>query len=236
MKTIKSILFILLALAVVTSCELDNYDYPEGSIHGALIDQETGDTVQSDIFDGAEIPLVEIHEDYENPQIRYLIIKPDGSYRNDMVFEGLYAVPSIENGNFHPTDSTSVTIEGDTQFDLEVLPYIRISNVDMTMNGMELTATFNLQQTAVDTIDVLSAAIYAHSEPTVGQTHRLDEEEIFITTPVPNDSTFTIVWDMSRSRELSENTPYFFRVGAKIDLPGAKFNYAPAERHTPTDN
>ena len=105
-----------------------------------------------------------------------------------MVFEGLYAVPSIENGNFHPTDSTSVTIEGDTQFDLEVLPYIRISNVDMTMNGMELTATFNLQQTAVDTIDVLSAAIYAHSEPTVGQTHRLDEEEIFITTPVPNDS------------------------------------------------
>jgi hypothetical protein len=234
MKTIKSIAFILLAIAVTTSCELDNYDFPQGSIHGAILDQETGDTVQSDIYDGARIALVEINEEYENPQKQYYVIKPDGSYRNDMVFEGLYAVPSIEDGNFHPTDSTSVTIEGDTQFDLEVLPYIRISDVELTMDGMDLTATFKLEQTVPDSVQVTFANIFAHTEPTVGNPHRLDEEEVPIFAAADPDQVYTITWDISRSRSLKKNVAYFFRVGALIDVPGARYNYAPAVRLTPT--
>lgn len=235
MKTIKSIVFILLAIAVTTSCELDNYDYPQGSIHGALIDQETGDTVQSDIFDGARLALVEINEEYENPQKQYFVIKPDGSYRNDMVFDGLYAVPSIEDGNFHPTDSTSVTIEGDTQFDLEVLPYIRITDVEMTMDGMDLTASFKLEQTVPDSINITFVSVFAHTEPTVGKPHRLDDEGITIFAAADPDQVYTISWDISKSRSLNENVAYFFRVGALIDVPGARYNYAPAVRLTPTD-
>lgn len=235
MKTIKSICLSLLAIAVITSCELDNYDFPDASIHGALIDQETGDSIQSDIFDGARIALVEIHEDYENPQKQYLIVKPDGSFRDDMFFEGLYAVPSIEDGNFHPTDSTSVTVSGNTEFNMEVLPYIRITNVNMTMDGMDLTATFELEQTMPDSINIMSASIFAHSEPTVGQPHRFDEEELYINGPAVPGQEYTITWDISRSRSLEENTPYFFRVGAIIDVPSARYNYAPAVRLTPTD-
>lgn len=236
MKTIRSISFILLAIAVMTSCELDNYDYPQGSLHGALIDQETGDTVQSDIFDGARLALIEINEEYENPQKQYFVIKPDGSYRNDLVFEGLYAVPSIEDGNFHPTDSTSVTIEGDTQFDLEVTPYIRITDVDLTMEGMDLTATFKLEQTVPDSIEVSFANVFAHTEPTVGKTHRMDDESIPIFAAADPEQVYTITWNISRSRALSEGVAYFFRVGAIIDVPGARYNYAPAVRLTPTDN
>lgn len=236
MKTIRIISFIFLAVAVMTSCELDNYDYPQGSLHGAILDQETGDTVQSDIFDGARLALIEIDEEYENPQKQYFVIKPDGSYRNDLVFEGLYAVPSIEDGNFHPTDSTSVTIEGDTQFDLEVLPYIRITNASITLDGMDLTATFNLEQTVSDTIHVTFANVFAHTEPTVGKTHRMDDEEIFVGAAADPNQVYTITWDLSRSRSLNEDVAYFFRVGAIIDVPGARYNYAPAVRLTPTDN
>ncbi len=236
MKTIRSISFILLAVAVMTSCELDNYDYPQGSLHGALIDQETGDTVQSDIFDGARLALIEINEEFENPQKQYFVIKPDGSYRNDLVFEGLYAVPPIEDGNFHPTDSTSVTIEGDTQFDLEVTPYIRITDVDLILDGMDLTATFKLEQTVPDSIHITFANIFAHTEPTVGKTHRLDDEEIFLGAAAVPDSVYTIEWDLGRSRAIDENVAYFFRVGAVVDVPGARYNYAPAVRLTPTDN
>jgi len=236
MKTIRIISFLLLAIAVMTSCELDNYDYPQGSIHGAILDQDTGDTVQSDIFDGARLALVEINEEYENPQNQYFVIKPDGSYRNDLVFEGLYAVPSIEDGNFHPTDSTSVTIDGDTQFDLEVVPYIRISDVEMTIDGMDLTATFKLEQTVPDSVQILVANVFAHTEPTVGKPHRLDDEDLFIGAAADPDQVYTITWDISRSRSLKENVAYFFRIGALIDVPGARYNYAPAVRFTPTDN
>ena len=235
MKTIKYISIFLLGMVLLNACELDNYDYPDASIHGALIDQETGDTVQSDIFDGARIALVELHEDYENPQNQYLTIKTDGTFRNDLMFSGLYAVPSIEDGNFHPTDSTSITIDGNTEFNMDVLPYIRITDVNMTMEGMDLTATFRLEQTVPDSITVLSASVFAHTEPTVGKPHRLDDEELFINTAVDPEMEYTLTWDISRSRSLDENVAYFFRLGAIINLPGARYNYAPAVRLTPTE-
>lgn len=236
MKTINKIILILLGVALMASCELDNYDYPDSSIQGALIDQETGETVQSDIYDGARIPLIEIHEDFENPQRQYLTIKTDGTFRNDLMFDGLYAVPAIEDGNFHPTDSTSITIDGDTEFELVVLPYIRITDVEMTMNGMSLTANFKLEQTVPDSINVGFISIFAHLEPTVGRPHRFDGSETFLGAAAVPDSVYSITWDMSRSRSLKAENAYFFRVGAVINLPGARYNYAPAERMTPTKN
>ncbi|MEX0988491.1 MAG: DUF3823 domain-containing protein [Bacteroidales bacterium] len=237
MKTINKLILILLGVVLVTSCELDNYDFPESSIYGALIDQETGDTVQSDIYDGARIALIEIHEDFENPQRQYLTIKTDGTFRNDLMFEGLYAVPAIEDGNFYPTDSTSVTIDGgESEFNLDVLPYIRIKDVTMAMEGMVLTATFKLEQTAPDSINILFANVFAHTEPTVGKPHRLDDEELYINAAAVPDQEYSISWDISRSRSLKAETPYHFRIGAIIDMPGARYNYAPAVRLTPTKN
>lgn len=236
MKTINKIILILLGVALMTSCELDNYDFPESPIHGTLIDQETGEAVQSDIFDGARIPLIEIDEEFENPQTRYLIIKTDGTFRNNLMFDGLYAVPAIQDGNFHPTDSTSITIDGDTEIDFPVLPYIRITDVEMTMDGMTLTANFKLEQTVPDSINITDVTLLAHSEPTVGKPHRLDESQSFLSAAAVPDSVYTVTWDMSRSRSLSAETPYFFRIGAKIDMPAVRYNYAPAVRLTPTEN
>jgi hypothetical protein len=236
MKTIKLIILSLLGVALVTSCEFDNYDFPESSIYGALIDQETRETVQSDIFDGARIPLIEIHEDFENPQIRYLTIKTDGTFRNDLMFDGLYAVPSIEDGNFYPTDSTSITIDGDTEVEFEVLPYIRITDVEFIMDGMELTANFKMEQTVPDSIIINFINVFAHTEPTVGKPHRLDDSQVFLGAAAVPDQVYTITWNIARSRSLKAETAYFFRVGAIINLPGARYNYAPAERLTPTKN
>lgn len=236
MKTINKIILMLLGVAVITSCELDNYDYPESSIQGALIDEVTGEAVQSDIYDGARIPLIEIHEDFENPQRQYLTIKTDGTFRNDLMFDGLYAVPAIEDGNFHPTDSTSITIDGDTEVELEVLPYIRITDVEMTMDGMEVIANFKMEQTVPDSISVSFINVFAHLEPTVGKPHRFDDSQTFLGAAAVPDSVYTITWDLSRSRSLKAETAYFFRVGAIIDLPGARYNYAPAVRLTPTKN
>lgn len=234
MKTIKSLTLILLGILGLSSCELDNYDMPESSLHGSFIDKETGDLVESDIYDGTRIALIEIKEEYENPQKQYLIVKPDGTYRNDLMFDGLYAVPAIEDGNFQATDSTSITISGDTEIDFDVLPYIRITDVVFTTvpEDAELTATFKLEQTVSDTINILDVSIFAHTEPTVGKPHRLDDEGVFLGAAAVPDSTYSITWKVGKSRVLKEEVAYFFRVGAIIDVPGAKYNYAPAERIT----
>ena len=239
MKPITSIAIICLAIFLVTSCELDNYDEPSSSLFGALIDAETGDTVQSDIYSGSRIALVEINELYENPQRRYLVIKPDGSYENTMMFDGLFAVPAIEDGNFQPTDSTSVEISGDTRFDLQVLPYIRILDAQVGLNGentMEVSATFKLEQTVPDTLNILSINMYAHSEPTVGKFHTLDTKAFFLNKPAVADSTYTVVWDLSRSRKIKDGIPYYYRLSAIMNIPGARTNYAPAVQLTLIDD
>ena len=232
MKTIKSLALILLGVLCMTSCELDNYDYPESSLHGTFLDQETGEAVQSDIYDGTRIGLIEIDEAYENPQKRYLIVKTDGTYQNDMMFDGLYAMPSIEDGNFHPTDSTSITIDGNTEIDFQVLPYIRITDVVFTAEPDDalLTATFKLEQTVDNSIRILDVSIFAHTEPTVGKPHRLSDEGGFLGAAAVPDSTYSITWKIGRDRALDEEDPYYFRVGAIIDMPGARYNYAQAER------
>ncbi|MDA3820987.1 MAG: DUF3823 domain-containing protein [Bacteroidales bacterium] len=232
MKTIKSLALILLGVLCMTSCELDNYDFPESSLHGTFFDQETGEAVQSDIFDGTRIGLVEIDEAYENAQKRYLIVKTDGTYQNDLMFDGLYGVPSIEDGNFHPTDSTSITVDGDTEIDFQVLPYIRITDVVFTTTpeDAELIATFKLEQTVPDSIHILDVSIFAHTEPTVGRPHRLSDEGGFLGAAAVADSTYSITWKVGKDRALDEEDPFYYRVGAIIDMPGAKYNYAPAER------
>ena len=223
----------LLGIALLTSCELDNYDSPESSLFGALIDRETGDTIQSDIYDGTRIALLELDEKYENPQKQYLVIKTDGTYRNNFMFDGLYSMLSIKDGNFQPSDSTSITIKGNTKADIEVLPYIRIKDPVIAIDGMKLTATFKLEQTMPDSIKIMYANVFAHTEPTVGKPHRLDDKELYINTAAVPGQEYTIAWDISKSRVLKKNIAYFFRIGAIINVPGAKYNYSAAIRLTP---
>ena len=61
-RNIKNMAFALLTLFAVTSCdllEIDNYDGPNATIEGKILDIETGELVEQDIIDGAQIEFIE---------------------------------------------------------------------------------------------------------------------------------------------------------------------------------
>lgn len=222
------ITILLLIIPVFTSCELDNYPAPDGKLSGKIIDQETGELIETDIIDGTTIKLLE--HGYDNVTPQYLRVKNNGTYVNSLLFRNSYTVQP-EQRNFVQIDPQDITIGKNTVLNFEVQPYIRIKNLNIVKEGNNVIATFNLQQTTDD--PVAEIGFYAHEEPNVGEAIYQITTKKSINRQVSDDEYFKLVINVARySSIIKEGTTFFFRVGARSSIGGAKFNYAPAEKIT----
>lgn len=203
--------------------ELDNYDPPTAGLNGSFIDEETGELVEQDIIRGSVIELVEHGYDPVSPQ--YLIVKNDGTYENSRLFANTYTVQPVRT-NFKVVDPVDVVISGQTKLDFLVTPYIRIKDVEITKSGDKIIANFRLEQTSVS--NILRIGLYAHPDPHVGEPMQIAKIEQNINAVVDPNQVHTLELDIN-DPDLKDSNLYFFRVGALIDVPEAKFNYAPAE-------
>ncbi len=223
---IKDISLVLLTVIVFSSCnllEIDNYDGPNASIEGKILDIETGELVEQDIIDGAQIEYIE--HGFENPEIQYMIIKNNGTYQNNIMFAGTYTM-SLLRGNFVSIKDQEVIVKGHTVQDFKVQPYIRIKDASIQKTGNKVVAKFRLEKT-VDQ-EIVEVALYAHREPNVGD----PLNEFVVKEKVDNnnlDNEFILELDLT-NKNIKAGTLYYFRIGARINIGGAKFNYVPAVR------
>lgn len=228
----KRIKFTFIAVAIVAaglaSCELtklDNYEAPDAELSGRFIDWETGELVQQDIIRGTEVELKE--HGYDPVAIQRLNAKPDGTYQDKMLFAGTYTIEPVR-GNFLPVEPDSILIEGETVHDFVVTPYLRILDANIVKEGSKIIATFRIQQNVSNNITRIG--LYGHPNPIAGQPIRTVATERPINAVVGPNKVFTLEIDIAANDALEEGNQYFFRVGALIDVPQAKFNYAPAVR------
>ena len=225
MKKIKLYISLLISLFVVASCELDNYDTPNAKIYGGIYDNVTGELVPQDIISGSRIEYIELG--YEVPTTQYLIFKSDGSYRNDLMFSGKYAIGPGTAGNFvAPAKDTIDLASGETKLDFTVQPFVRIKNCTITKIGTEIVATFTIEQTTTDKVRYIN--LFASREPTLGgsfsQVSKRSEIDV-VTVPT---TVYTLKIDLPTNTSLLiPGKPFYFRVGAQSRASGAKYNYAP---------
>ncbi len=218
----------MMALLLVTaaSCEKDNYDAPDSSIFGSFIDEETGELVEQDIYNGTVIEYLE--EGYST--IETMIVKNDGTYRNNLMFSGNYTMTPVR-GNFEPLDPRQVRVKGATQVDFLVKPYLRLEDVVIYRNGDVIRASFTLVQTGFDKVRTIG--LFVFPEPTVGYQMNTVKVEMAVGERFKAPQKFDINLNIpANSSKLKEGKSYFFRVGAIVDVPEAKYNYAPAVRIT----
>ena len=224
----KSSIFAMMAilLASVTSCEKDNYDAPDSSIFGSFIDEETGQLVEQDIYNGTVIEYVE--EGYSTTET--MVVKNDGTYRNNLMFSANYTMTPVR-GNFEPLEPRQVRGSGATQVDFLVKPYLRLEDVEIFRNGDIIRASFKLTQTGFD--KVKTVGLFVFPEPTVGYQMNTVKVEMAVGERFKHPQQFNINLNIpANSANLKTGKSYFFRVGAIVDVPEAKFNYAPAIRIT----
>lgn len=206
------------------SCEKDNYDGPTAGLSGTFIDALTNKPIEQDIINGTTIELIENGYNPVTPQ--YLIVKTNGTYENSQLFANTYKVRPVR-GNFIDIPAQDVVIKGQTVLDFVVTPYIRVKEANISKVGTKVIATFKLEQNVLNPIRKIS--LYAHSDSRLGDGMRLVVSEKTINVVAVPNTVYTIEMDLpSNSSRLKPGLDYYFRVGALINVPEAKPNYAPA--------
>lgn len=131
------------ALLMLSSCsmfEIDNYDQPEETIQGRVVDVKTGDPVLTDQGSaGIRVRLTELSwgDNVEhNPDF---FCRPDGTFQNTKIFKGNYniridgpfipLVRETPDGTVLADESITTDIKGTTKVEFKVQPFLNVKIV-----------------------------------------------------------------------------------------------------------
>lgn len=122
------------ALLGLNSCmETDNFDEPEASIHGRLIDATTGENY---LTDQGDVHIRIWEKSYrDNPTPQDLAVKMDGTYNREHIFAGTYDMLPYD-GSWWPCDTTYEVPIGNknhAEMDFKVTPYLKIKDFQMEL-------------------------------------------------------------------------------------------------------
>lgn len=230
----KILLLVSCCLFALASCEIDNYDGPDASIHGSILDEQTGELVGTDLNNGSAIKVRE--HGFTNSTDQTWAIMNTGEYRNNLVFSATYDI-RFENGNFYPFEIKDFVVKsGDNVYDFKVIPYIRIKNPSITRNGDIVTATFSLEAGKPE-VKVKEVQLFAFSDMWVGNSVKYtlsggtDKAAFNPTAEINSTAVYSLTIDLKENGgvfKYSKN--YYFRIGALADVSGVgtvRHNYAP---------
>ena len=121
----QKLICIIAAVVVLSSCtDWDNYDEPEETLRGQIINAETGDPFQTEVgANGVRIRLME-YSWSENPEPFDFFAMQDGKFNHEKLFEGEYGVQI--QGAFVPVDEVVTNIAGVSELNFEVEPFLNI--------------------------------------------------------------------------------------------------------------
>ena len=165
-KTISRILLGVGLLASAACTKIDNYDGPNASFQGRLIDTETGENfltapgnIQVRIFQTSWSAT---------PSPQDIPSKIDGTFKDTKLFSGRYKVIPV-GGAFWPVlDTAEVNINSGSKLDFELTPYIVINNFQSEWNGTDLVLRFDMDVPMVGIPTVIEAQPYVNTTSIVG--------------------------------------------------------------------
>ncbi len=218
----------LLSIVLLQACELDNFDGPNATFTGSILDKDTKELVEQDIVEGTKIYYHELG--WTNPEQQQMVIKTDGTFMNKLMFAGEYDFYFNERNFVKPDTLRGFQIaRGTNVLNLEVQPYIRVAEAAIVKADNKIVATFTVKPTVDNKVKTIG--LFAHIDNVVGDRFKLVETKEDIDRNVDaGGETFTLEIDLSSTngQRLKEGQVYFFRVGAVIDGAATRYNYAPA--------
>ena len=158
MKNLIKSLLLCSVIASFSSCEVDNYDLPEETLRGVIVDVKTGEPVLTD--QGSEGTRIRLREESwaetEEPDNFDFYCMKEGTFQNTKVFAGSYNIradgafiPLLRRNNEGDTlaDETKyMDIKGGiTEVVFEVQPFLKIEWVgEPTVIDGKVTATIKV--------------------------------------------------------------------------------------------
>lgn len=232
----------LVVFAASSCSKVDNYKAPSSTLSGSVIDEGTGQTVQTVVGSrGTRIELLETSYS-SNPVPIYLESMEDGTYRNTKMFDATYkAIPqgpfvpvvvTDANGNILSDSSKTFVLKGSATVDFKVQPFLRIDWVGKPVfNPADSSVTVQVKITR-GTKDPNYQLPITDINLYVCNTHYADEGNFD-----PRFSTLK-TWDASKTDSLLTHTitiktshgvlaqDVFYRVSARINAGLDEYNYS----------
>jgi hypothetical protein len=141
-KMISKILLGLGILASAACTKIDNYEGPNASFEGRLIDETTGENFQT-LNGNIQVRLFQISWS-ATPSPQDIPSKADGTFKDTKLFAGRYKVIPV-GGAFWPVlDTADVNIAKGAKHDFKLIPYLVIKNFSHVLDGKSLKLNFDL--------------------------------------------------------------------------------------------
>lgn len=223
MKKINFLLCLLVA-ALTVSCEkLDNYDGPEETLTGRVIDQVSGEPIITEQPNGFRIKMSEISWS-DNPEPEYFWGKADGTFTNTKIFAGTYEVSPVE-GAFFPVEPQTVTLKGNVNVDFKVIPYLTVTASEIKrVNDETLEVTYTISRSQVGD-KILDARVFASTNPNVGiNILTNDLSPLKDLKEVPDEEILQTTFKET-IKGLKKGKTYYVRVGARTDNFSKRYNF-----------
>ncbi|MBR6465397.1 MAG: DUF3823 domain-containing protein [Bacteroidales bacterium] len=141
----KKILVLLSLIVLATSCDwfvFDNQAQWDAQVEGRFLDSKTGQQVQFAFPNCKSVSIYEEGWDAEKAQTWY--VKPNGVYRNKLVWAGKYRMDTKDQ-NFYPVSQSFTLEKGANTVDFTVTPYARIIDPKITYEGTKIVARFKVE-------------------------------------------------------------------------------------------
>jgi len=227
--------------------KMDNYDAPDQTLRGRVIDAGTGKNMQGEVSGengtGTRIELKELSWS-DNPTPLYLATMQDGTYNNTKIFAGRYKisadgafVPLVQTGATPVDKSQTVDIKGGvTTVDFTVEPFLRVEWMGepvLNTNGtvsVQVKITRGTADPAYQ-LNVTDINLYINNYPYVGNNAnsfdaRYSNRVAYSGTTGNNLLGQTIVIT-TIGGALPAKRDWYVRIGTRTTFPnlGRPFNY-----------
>lgn len=229
----------LTGLLFLNACsKTDNYDGPNASMKGQVIDKVTNKpflTGQGEF----SIRLLETSWS-DNPAPQDIAVKQDGSYNHTKLFQATYTLQPY-GGAFWPAQKIEgYQLGANAEQNFEVTPYLQIKNVKWTLkaeNKLDISCTLAAPITG-GLPQVIEVRPFLSLTPYCGAGNRIDAyykdeyralinqnwENIGNMQTGEGKETYTI-----KDIPLKSGYTYYVRMGAKVRDTYEKFNYSEVE-------
>ncbi len=221
-KDMKNIVFILnlLIFIAVTGCTIDNYEKPQLTLTGKIVDAQTNELVESGGINAGTV--VRLYEGSSVQPLNYSTL-PDGTFTNSKVFSGAYAYTAEGPFTMPGTDKTNLKMDGNSDVEIKVIPNVRVKATLVEAKGT--TATVKLQFEKVSTSQPLAQigcvwGMYPNPNVLIFPGGSTLLETVTATSPTTGEKVFTLT-------NLKPNSTYYVRGTARTTNPGNYYNYTP---------
>lgn len=212
-------IYFLWIILLLASCSVDNFDAPDVTVKGKIIDAETNELVESGGVNGGSV--VKFYQDNSTQPLIYNTF-PDGTFINNRVFAGNYTYVAEGAFKLAAAGPQNITVDKDVSIEIKVVPNVRLKIVVTKLGTTSAKVQVSFQKLALDQKLVQVAVMWSNYPQPNNFTFpggAILQQDVSALNLTAGEREFTI-------ENLKPNTHYYIRASSRTNNPGNYYNYS----------